>query len=317
MAGFSTQTNEHLIRSNLWSKQLKEPFMEQLFATRYCRMLTEFPDGTTFNMPSIGQMEAQDYVEGQPVRYTAMDTGNYTFTINKYKQSGTYITEKMKLDSFYMSQLVASFVPKQARAIAEAMETDFLAAGPDGQTASALNAINGANHRFVASGTDEVMTFEDFAYARYALKKAGAPLTDLVAIVDPSVAWEFEVKANVTNLLTPAQRWQSIVHEGVTTGMQFRFNLYGFDVYESNFLKDVNETIDGKTTTAGKANLFFTATGDANPFLGLVRQPPKVDSEYNKDFQREEYVTTCYYGFDLFREDSLVTILSDTDKVLV
>lgn len=35
MAGFSTMTNEHLIRSNLWSTKLKETLLDELFFTKY------------------------------------------------------------------------------------------------------------------------------------------------------------------------------------------------------------------------------------------------------------------------------------------
>lgn len=45
MAGFSTDNNEHLIRSNLWSTQIKDVLEEELFATRYVDMITDFPDG--------------------------------------------------------------------------------------------------------------------------------------------------------------------------------------------------------------------------------------------------------------------------------
>jgi len=74
MAGFSVANNEHLIRSNLWSRSLKQLLEDELMAMRFVRMITDFPDGTTINIPSIGQAEVLDYDEGQAVRYTAMDT---------------------------------------------------------------------------------------------------------------------------------------------------------------------------------------------------------------------------------------------------
>jgi hypothetical protein len=49
--------------------------------------------------------------------------------------------------------------------------------------------------------------------------------------------------------------------------------------------------------------------------VGHVRQAPKVDSEYNKDLQREEYVTTARYGFKLFRPENMVVVLGNTDQV--
>lgn len=314
MSGFSTSNNEHLIRSELWSLQIKDVLEEDMFAMKYVDMITDFPDGDTLNIPSIGAAKIQDYAEGQSVKYTAMDTGNFQFTITEYVQSGTYITNKMKQDSYYMGRLVSSFVPKQARAIAERMEADVLSVGPDNQTASNLNTINGADHRFIANGTNEVITVNDFNRARYALRKANVPMTNLVAIVDPSVEYQIGQLTTVTYDSNPY--WERIVKDGASTGMKFMQNLFGFDIYVSDFLKkDVNETIDSKTSASGVANLFFSATNDVLPFVGNVRQSPKVDSEYNKDLQREEFVTTARWGFDLFRPENLVTVITDTDQV--
>jgi len=315
MAGFATTNNEHLIRSNLWSSQIKEVLEDELIAMKYVDMVSDFPDGDTLNIPSIGQAEIQDYVEGQQVNYNAMDTGNFTFTIDQYKSSATYITEKMKQDSFYMSRLVSSFVPKQSRAIAKAMETRILEVGPDGQTASDLNTINGGDHRFVGTGTNDVIAVTDFARAKYALQKANVPMTNLVAIVDPSVEFELSTQTQLTNI-SNNPRWEGIVRDGMSTGMKFIMNVYGFDVWVSQNLKSgIGETIDSNAVTNGVANLFFSAASDIVPFVGQLRQPPKVDSEFNKDFQREEFITTSRYGFKLFRPENLVTVITDSSTV--
>ncbi len=321
MAGFGTNTDEHLIRSNLWSSQLKETLEDELFASRYVDMITDFPDGTTFNIPSIGQMTVTNYSENDPVQYTAMDTGNFTFTITDYKASATYITEKMKQDSFYMARLTSSFVPKQARAIAKSMEVDLLDKFQAGQTASNPNLINGGDHRFVANGTSEVMSVKDFAIAKYSLKKANVPLTNLIAIVDPSVEYELSTLTNLVNV-SNNPKWEGIITSGLSTGMEFLVNIYGFDVWVSqNLPTAVNETITGnnsggaKTTTVGVANYFFSAQSDVLPMVGALRQPPRVDSEFNKNLQREEFVTTARWGYKLFRPENLVTVLTDTDQV--
>lgn len=316
MAGFSTSQTDHLIRSNLWSSQIKEVLMDELMATKYVDMITDFPDGDTINIPSMGQADVLDYAEGQAVKYTAMDTGNFTFSITAYKSSATYITEKMKQDSFYTARLVSSFVPKQSRAIAKAMEVDILSVGPNGQTASNLNTINGANHRWVGSGTNETIAVQDFAKAKYALQKANVPMTNLVAIVDPSVEYALSTLTNLTSV-SNNPRWEGIVRDGMSTGTKFVMNVYGFDVYVSQNLKvnTTSETINSVTSAAGVNNLFFSAAPDVLPIVGSVRQPPKVDSEYNKDMQREEYVTTCRYGYKLFRPENMVVVITDTDQV--
>lgn len=310
---FTTDNNEHLVRSEVWSSQLKEVLEDELMAVKYVNWLTEFPDGDTFTIPSIGQAQVDEYEEDTAVKYRAMDTGEFQFSITEYLSSGMYITNKMKQDSFYMNQLVSSFVPKQERAILARMEADILGLSAS-QTAGDLNAINGAAHRFIGSGTNEVITAADFAKARYALKKANVPDTNLIAIVDPSVEYTINTLSNLVNVSNNPQ-WEGIVASGIATGMRFIKNIYGFDVYVSNYLADANETIDGKTTAAGKANMFFSASPDVVPFVGAIRQAPKVDSEYNKDFQRDEYVTTCRYGVKLYRPENLVCVLTDTDQV--
>jgi hypothetical protein len=314
----TTRNMEVLIRSELWSADLKEALKDDLMATRYVDWLASFPDGDNFTIPSIGDATVRNYAEDTPIVYDGLDTGEFQFQINTYLSAGNYITEKARQDAFYAAKLEASFVPKQRRAIMEKVETDILALGAGGasggQTASSTNQINGADHRWVASGTSEVIAVQDFAKALYSLKKANVPDRNLIAIVDPSVEYTLNTLSNLTNV-SNNPRWEGIITSGIASGMRFVKNVYGFDVYTSNYLADANETISAKTTAAGKANLFFSADASVLPFVGAWRQLPKVDGEYNKDFQREEYVTTCRYGLKVYRPENLVVVLSDTDQV--
>lgn len=315
MAGFLTSTNDNLIRSNIWSTQLKEVLLDELFAMKYVDMLTEFSAANTINIPSIGQPEVLDYVEGQAVRYTAMDTGNFTFSITDYKASATYITNKMKQDSYVMDRIVASFVPKQERVIMKAIEQAVLALAPNGQTAGNTNLINGAQHRFVASGVNNTIAPQDFAKALYALKKANVPAVNLCAIVDPSVEYAINTMTNLVNVSNNPM-WEGVISSGISTGTRFLKNIYGFDVYVSqNLLGGLAETVNSVAVTNGVANVFFSAASEVLPFVGSLRQPPKVDSEYNKDRQRDEYVTTARWGFKLYRPENIVCVLSDNTQV--
>ena len=317
MAGFQTASTPALIRSNLWDTQIKEIFRDELMGTRYVNMLSGFPDGETFNIPSIGQAEVFDYAEGAAIQYSDMSTGNFTFTITDYKGSAQYITNKMKQDSFQSATLISRFVPEQSNALMRAMEEDILAAPVAGQTAANTNTINGAYHRFIGSGTNETIAIEDFAKASYALRKANVPMRNLVAIVDPSVAHTLGTTANVMSLITPNPKWQPIVSEGYMTGMSFVANVYGFDVYTSEYLKvnTTSEAISGVTAAAGVNNLFFSADSMALPIVGAIRQAPTVEYSYNKDYQRDEYLTICRYGFKLFRPENMVIVVTDTDQV--
>lgn len=312
MSGFTTSNSDHLIRSEIWSSQLKEILEDDLQAMGYVNWMSEFPDGNTFTIPSIGQATVRDYSENDPIVYDAMDTGEFQFTITEYLSSATYITNKNKQDMFYMNQLVSSFVPKQKRAIEEQVESTIFGLQSQ-QTAASRNLINSAPHRMVANegGADDLMQVSDFAKAMYSLKKANVPQENMIAIVDPSVEYTINTLTNLTNVSNNAQ-WEGIIGTGMGTGMRFIKNIYGFDVYTSNYLADIaSETVNSDSVTNAKANLFFSAASDVLPFIGAWRQMPNVDSEYNKDKQRDEYVTTARYGAKLFRPENLVTILSN------
>lgn len=320
MAGYMSTNTQHLIRSALWTKQLKQLLLDDLMGLRYVKPITEFPDGELINIPSLGEADTKDYSEGQAIRYDRMDTGNFQFSWDQYKYSAHSLTEKFKQDSFYATDVLATFAPRQHRAIMEAVETDILSSGPAGQTANATNTINGAAHRFVATGTGERLTLTDIQKAWFALKKANVPMTNLTAIVDPTVAVTLMQQANVVNLLTPSPKWQDVVHSGIVTGMQFQFSLYGFDFYVSNYLPTLTDSIDAGAgslqAAAGVGNLFFSAApGDTLPLIGGFKQTPTVYSDFNKDLQQEEYLTITRYGFKLYRPENLVTIITDTDVV--
>ena len=317
MAGFNTNNTQFLLRTNIWSRQIKELLLDELNAMKFVRIISDFPDGVTLNIPSIGEAETADFTEGQAIKYNAMDTGNFTFSFDNYKYSANAISEKFKRDSFYSADVIAAFVPREHRALMEAVETNILAKGNAGQTASSTNQINTADHRWVGSGLNSGIAYQDFARAHYALTKANVPLTNLVAIVDPSVAYTLQTQANIVSLLTPDRMWQSVVHDGAVTGFKFRYNVYGFDVYVSNYLPSIaSETISGNTVTSGVANFFFSAApGDTMPFVGAFRQMPTVYSEFNKDLQQEEYLTIAEWGFKLYRPENFVTILTNTSVV--
>jgi len=307
---FTTNEGGNLIRGEVWSRELKDILEDDLMATGYVRWLTDFPDGEVFYIPSIGQATTYDYSEDEAVQYEAMDTGQFTFEITEYLSSATYITKKMMQDSFYTSELVSQFVPKQRRAIMEHVEKNVLALSNQ-QVLGNPNTINDADHRFVAGGTDGIIVPQDFAKAKYGLRKANVNLTDLVAIVDPATAYQIETMTNLVDA-SYNPRWEGIIESGMTTGMRFIRNIYGFDVYESTFLPEIaSETINGDTIEDGVANMFFSAASDIVPFVGAWRQMPEVDEEYNKDRQRYEYVTTCRYGTKLYRPENLVTVISN------
>lgn len=317
MAGFTSANNQHLIRTQVWSRQMKELLLDELNAMKFVRLIQDFPDGYTVNIPSIGEAEVADFNENMAIKYNQMDTGNFQFSFDNYKYSANAISEKFKRDSYYSSDVIAAFLPREHRALMEAVETNIFAKANAGQTASNPNTINTASHRWVAGGTGQSLTIQDFAKAQFALQKANVPLTNLVAVVDPSVAYTLATQANMVNLLSPQQMWGDVSRDGLVTGFKFRFNIFGFDVYVSNYLPGgISETVSAVAVTNGVANYFFSASpGDTCPWVGGFRQMPTVYSEFNKDLQQTEYLTIAEWGFKLYRPENMVTVLTSTSVV--
>ncbi len=317
MAAYQSNNNQNFIINDLYSRQLKELLLDDLNAMKFVRILQDFPHGFVFNIPSLGEAETQDYNEGMAIKYTAMDSGNFQFSFDTYKYSATSVSEKFKRDSYWSDTVVAAFLPRQHRALMEAVEVNIFAKANSGQTASNLNTINGAAHRYVASGTSGAITYADFARAQYALTKANVPLTNLCAVVDPSVAYTLATQANMVNLMTPQAMGESIISAGAVTGFKFRFNIFGFDIYVSNYLPSgISETINSVSVTDGVTNFFFSAApGDTLPWVGAFRQMPTVYQEFNKDLQQTEYLTIAEWGFKLYRPENLITILTSTAVV--
>jgi len=320
MAGFMDANTNFLTRTNLWSRQIKELLLDELNAMKFVRIISDFPDGFTINIPSIGEAKQFDFTEGQAIKYDSMDTGNFTFSFDKYKYSANAISEKFKRDSYYAQDVIAAFVPRQHRVLMEGVETTILAVANSAQTASDLNLINSSAHRFVGSGivnSAAAISIADFARAQNSLIKANVPQRNLIAIIDPSVAYTLQTQTNLVNVLSPNQRWQGVVADSAISGFKFMMNVYGFDCYISNYLPSVgSETVNSVAVTNGVANyLFSAAPGDTMPWVGAFRQMPTVYSEFNKDLQQEEYLTICEYGFKLYRPENMVTILTSTSVV--
>lgn len=312
MAGMDyTAVNANLVRSELWTNELKDVLQERLMADGMVRWLQNFPDGNQLTIPSIGELPMREVSEGTPVAYDALDTGEFNLTIDRYVESATYITDKAKQDAYYAQQLIGMFPMKMRRALDENMESSVLSLA-NTQTVNDLNSINGAGHRFVGSGnTNTTLSLDDFSKAKYALDKAAA-FGARVAIIDPSQEYVFNNLVGA-QAFTNNPAFGGVVQTGFSdSGMRFIRNFFGFDVYVSNFLATpVDTTINSISVPASPvSNIFMTTGGDLTPFVGAYRQMPRVEYERNKDLRRDEYVMNARFGLKLFRPECLVTVIT-------
>lgn len=305
---------DHLERSEIWSTMLKEALQDDLEAQGWVNWLTEFPDGAQFNISSIGEFQVDQAEEGVPLPSRRPDTGQFNFRINQSVGNKAYYTDEFMEDDFLAPQVVNATPVKMKRALDEYVETEILKLHAK-QTLGDANAINGYSHRYAGGGGSGNLELEDYAYAKLALKKAHVPQANLIGIVDPSEAYRLETLSNLVSV-SDNPRWEGIIAEGMDTGMRFIKNIYGIDIYESNYLDVVDETLNDKggssvSVSDGVANLFFSAAGgDITPFMGAWRRMPNIRSWRDENERTEYYQLTARFGLDLYRPENLVTVLS-------
>lgn len=316
-------------RAVIYSGVLREQLEPELIAMNYVDVITSFPDGDKWEDVEMGGATVSDYHEGEEIDFKGLDFGTRTFEINEYVNSGHYITAKFSQDSYLASQIMAKVPALEARAIAADLEQKIfnLVMKGEGHKKDDKNILNGMMHRFVAGESDDTygtLTPEDFAYASVALNKVNYH-GPRVAIIPSYQEYAIVKNPRIRASLQYNPKFEGIVRDGAMTGMKFAFNIYGWDVYTSEFLpQSSGETNlvarDGKTfsalTNCGVAVL-FTNLADSRPFRMAWRQMPKFEGRWNMVKQREEYVTVARYGLGMGDYDNLVVILcSDTNSTI-
>ena len=312
----------HLKRNEVFTSQIKEAFEDEVFAQGMVRFINDFGDGDNYKISSIGELTIDQMSESVSLPERRPDTGQFIFNINEFVGTKVPFTDKFLEDDFLASAAIASLPRKMKRAFDEYFETQVLKLHQV-QTAADQNVINNAAHRFGASGTNGEMTLNDFAYARYSAQKAKLPLRNLVAVVDAS----FEFNTNITATLTDVSfnpKWEGIIETGIgaNDGVRFLRNIYGWDIFVSDYLDTETATealfeYDGSTaatTAAGdKFNQFMClADDDAKPYIGAWRRSPKMVSWRDEDIETDYHQLSARFGLNLWRPESLITIASST-----
>lgn len=313
----------HLKRNEVFTSQIKEMFEDQIFAQNWVRMINDFGDGDNYKISSIGELQIDQMAESTALPERRPDTGQFVFNINEFVGVKVPFTDKFLEDDFLAPAAVASLPRKMKRAFDEYYETQTLKLHRV-QTANDPNTINSGRHRVTASGTGRVVALEDFAYGRYVMQQAKVPLNGLVAVVDPSFEFNTNVLAAASGSVNFNIKWEGVLPQGMgdQTGTRFLYNVFGWDVYVSDYL-DTATAVEGALTTydgtnvatvvGDKFNLFFTVgEDDAKPFIGAWRRSPMIKSWRDEDIETEYHQLSARFGLNLYRPESLFTVVSST-----
>ena len=325
--GINTRDNQAAIRAIVYSGMLREQLEPELIAMNYVDVINSFPDGDKWQDLELGSATVTDYAEGEEIDFKGIEIGTREFEINNYVNSGHYITEKFAQDSYLAAQIMAKVPSLEARAIAADLEQKIFKLAML-QTNNDANMYNGMAHRFVAGTAADgwgTLTPEDFAYASVALNKVNY-IGPKIAIIPSYQEYAIVTNPRIRASLQYNPKFEGIVRDGALSGMKFSFNIFGWDVYTSEFLpqssgetslKDREGAQSFSALTDCGVAVLFANIPERRPFRMAWRQMPKFEGQWNMAKQREEYVTIARYGLGLGDEANLVVILcKDTGSTI-
>ena len=319
----NTGNTTAFIEAQQYSQFILENLHDYLLPGGFYRDVSDFGAGTTLNIKTVGTVTIQDAAEDTPLNFNPIDTGSVTLSITDYVGDAWKVTDDLREDGSQIDQLMAMRAMESTRALGENHETRFLAVANAAQTNANVNLVNGRPHRWVAGGaggTSRNMTLEDFIAMKLAFDKASVPASGRIAVVDPIVEATLNSLTNIVNVSNNPM-FDGIVTDGFARDHKFVKNIFGFDIWTSNFLpvKTATEAIDASgyglandTAEIGDvANIFMCVADDAcKPVMHAWRRQPKTEGWRDNEERADKFQVTSRFGFGAQRVDTLGVILT-------
>jgi hypothetical protein len=321
MAQNTTNTNA-FIESQQYSQFILENLHDYLLPEGMYRDVSDFGSGTTLNIKTVGSVTIQDAAEDTPLVFSPIDTGTINLSITDYVGDAWKVTDDLREDGSQIDTLMAMRAQESTRALGENHETKFLNVANAAQTAAGLNLVNGRPHRWVGSAASNArtMTLNDFISMKLAFDKANVPAGGRIAIVDPVVEATLNSLTNLVNVSNNPM-FEGMVTEGFARDHKFVRNIFGWDVYTSNFLPTLTATeainassygLTSETAAVGdKANVFMCVADDTcKPIMHAWRRAPKTEGWRDSEERADKFQVTSRFGFGAQRVDTLGVILT-------
>jgi hypothetical protein len=311
----NSSNSSSFIEAQQYSKFMLENLHDGFLPDNMFRNVSDFGNGTTLNIKTVGTVALQEVSESTPLVYNPIDTGNVQMVINNYVGDAWAISDILRQDGSDIESLLASRAMESTRAFQEDAETRFLETCNNAQTAGDTNTINGFAHRAIATGSNKTLALADIVAMGLAFDKANVPAAGRVLLVDPVTAAVMSLHFTATYASNSNPKFVSMLETSFANEGRFVTNLFGFDIYTSNRLPALTatEAVSGGNAVAGdKANIAMCITDDnCKPIMYASRQSPMAESERNKDLRQDEFIVTARDGFGVQRLDTLYVLFTD------
>ena len=320
-----TSNTTAFVEATQYSQFILDNLHDYLLPEGLYRDVSDFGSGTTLNIKTVGTVTIQDAAEDTPLNFNPIDTGNITLTITDYIGDAWKVSDDLREDGAQIDSLMSMRAMESTRALGENHESRFLAVANAAQTNANVNLVNGRPHRWIGGGsgvTTRVMSMSDLIAMKLAFDKANVPAAGRMAIVDPIVEATLNSLTNLVNVSNNPM-FEGIITEGFAKDHKFVRNIFGFDIWTSNFLplKTATEALNASSynlanTTAAigdVANLFMCVSDDSTkPIMHAWRRAPKTEGWRDNEERADKYQVTSRFGLGAQRVDTLGTILTTT-----
>lgn len=308
-----TTNTTAFIEAEQYSSFILMNLHDGLLPDSFMRDVSDFDNGTTLHIKTLGPVTIQEVSEDTPVNYTAIESGEVTLQIQNYVGDAWYVTDDIREVGSQVDRLMVERSVESTRAIQELFETRFLSICNASQTDADPNLINGFAHRIASAEVNNVFSKAHLIAMKLAFDKANVPAEGRVFICDPVVEATLNGLVTISTDITPFA--QSILTEGLARGQKFMYNLFGWDIMTSNRLAK-GSFGDGTTSvTDGVANIFMCIVDDQHkPIMKAWRRFPRVEGERNKDRGRDEFVVRAKWGLGAQRVDTLGILITSASS---
>ena len=319
-----TDNSTAFIEAQQYSNFILNNLHDGLLPDMFTRDVSDFASGTTLNIKTIGTVTIQEGAENVPLTFNAIDTGTVTLAITEYPGDAWYITDDLRQDGAQVEALSAARGMESTRALQEFFETKFLASADAAQTKTGnVNLVNARPHRWVAggaSGTSRNMTLSDIIALKLSFDKANVPQNGRILIVDPIVEATVNSLTNLVNVSNNPM-FEGIVTTGFAQNHKFVRNIFGFDIWTSNYLPTLTATevlnassynLANDTAEVGDVVNIAMCVSDDNvrPIMRAWRSQPAVEGWRDPEHRRDNFQTYARLGFGAQRVDSLAAIIT-------
>ncbi len=309
------------IEAQQYSQFILDNLPDVLLPEGFYRDVSDFGTGTTLNIKTVGSVTLQDAAEDVPLVFNPIDTGSITLAITDYVGDAWRVTDDLREDGSQIDTLMGMRAMESTRAFGEQHETKFLSTAATVQTLANVNLVNGRPHRWVAGGaggTTRIMTISDFIAMKLSFDKANVPASGRIAIVDPIVEATLNSLTNLVNVSNNPM-FEGMITEGFAKTHKFIRNIFGWDIYTSNYLpqKTATEALDASsyglandTAEVGDvANIFMCVADDScKPIMHAWRRQPKTEGWRDEETRSDKFQVTSRFGLGAQRLDTLGTI---------